>query len=121
MIFVKDAPLSVPANVHNRPQLKIVCCADRGVSSMGTFDAALRFARAGDRLTVLHVQSGAPEEETRTEAGDVYYYNLVTGEPGGVVEGKGVSGWVGMTTSAASGRQARQTGLNEPLNREAKA
>ena len=68
--LVKEDPIyAIDAQPKSRrPPLKLVCCADRAQSSMGVFDAALRFCRAGDSLTVLHVATGRPEVEAKTEA-----------------------------------------------------
>ena len=47
----------------SRIPLHIVVCADGGATSRGAFDEALRFCKAGDTLSVLHVDVPAPGQE----------------------------------------------------------
>ena len=51
-----DSPLRA-----TRFALHICVCADGSATSRGAFDAALRFCKAGDKLTVLHIASASTD------------------------------------------------------------
>ena len=57
-----DSPLRA-----TRFALHICVCADGSATSRGAFDAALRFCKAGDKLTVLHIASISQRSDDRID------------------------------------------------------